>query len=56
MQRDGVEKGSGSLNRRKPATTASDNVIPIHVVLACGMFSGSCGAVLMYPLSLVRTR
>ena len=30
--------------------------IPISVILACGMISGTCGAVLMYPLGLVRTR
>lgn len=33
-----------------------DGIVPIHVVLGCGMFSGSCGAIMMYPLSLVRTR
>jgi solute carrier family 25 phosphate transporter 23/24/25/41 len=56
-------KGSSDRNEvhgrrmtEKAVSAASDNVIPIHVVLACGMFSGSCGAVLMYPLSLVRTR
>jgi solute carrier family 25 phosphate transporter 23/24/25/41 len=30
--------------------------VPIMVTLCCGMISGTCGAVLMYPLSLVRTR
>ncbi|KAJ3338489.1 hypothetical protein HDU91_001216 [Kappamyces sp. JEL0680] len=33
-----------------------DAKMPIHIMLACGMVSGTCGAVLMYPLSLVRTR
>lgn len=30
--------------------------LPTHIMLLCGMLSGTCGAVLMYPLSLVRTR
>ena len=30
--------------------------VPIHIVLTCGMISGTCGAVLMYPLALIRTR
>ncbi len=30
--------------------------LPTHMVLAFGMISGTSGAVLMYPLSLIRTR
>lgn len=30
--------------------------MPTPIMLACGMLSGTCGAVLMYPLSLIRTR
>jgi solute carrier family 25 (mitochondrial phosphate transporter), member 23/24/25/41 len=33
-----------------------DTKMPIPVMLCSGMFSGTCGAVLMYPLALVRTR
>jgi solute carrier family 25 phosphate transporter 23/24/25/41 len=34
----------------------NEQSMPIPLMLCCGMFSGTCGAVLMYPLSLVRTR
>lgn len=30
--------------------------IPIPVLLSCGVISGACGGILMYPLSLIRTR
>ena len=30
--------------------------VPIPVLLSCGVVAGACGGVLMYPLSLVRTR
>lgn len=33
-----------------------DTRMPILIMLGSGMFSGSCGAILMYPLALVRTR
>ncbi|KAJ3274088.1 hypothetical protein HDV01_003581 [Terramyces sp. JEL0728] len=38
-------------------TFKNDNQpMPIPITLGCGMVSGTCGAVLMYPLSLIRTR
>ena len=37
-------------------TYSKEKIIPNHIILSFGMISGTCGACLMYPLALLRTR
>eukprot|EP00842_Homolaphlyctis_polyrhiza_P002514 jgi/Hompol1/3263/HPOL_006435-RA len=51
-----LKQTSISWNRARDGPKALDTHLSTPLILAFGMISGTCGAVLVYPLSLISTR